>query len=123
MMVNYERAVYQMDVEPHYGFIDDPEWGVDISREDCLFLLNVMDETGYHACWHSAVWEDVSNLVDGLQEEVALPDGKYIVTYYWYDGNDLLQLVDVGVTKAQIIQNVLDQKYKEGADYFLMEEE
>lgn len=43
------------------------------------------------------------------------------MTYYEYDGTDFLeQLVDFGLTKQEIIQNVLDQKYVEGADYVTM---
>ena len=46
----------------------------------------------------------------------------YIVCYWWYDGQDLLQLADVGIAKEEIIENVRDQKYREGADYYLMQE-
>lgn len=54
-------------------------------------------------------------------DEAALPDGLFIVTYYWWDGQDLLQYCDHGITKQQIIENVRAQKYREGADYFLIE--
>lgn len=119
-VVDYERAVFQLDVEPTYGFLDDPEWGVDIHREECLFVFRLVDEVGYHSCKRSVIWDDMTGYVDGLQREEKLPEGKYVVTYYHYDGQDLIQLADVDVTKEQIIQNVLAQKYREGADYFLM---
>jgi len=122
-MANYERAIFQLDIEPSYGFLDDPEWDVDLHRDECLFILQTDDMVGYHACVHSAYWEDISGYVDRLQEEEKLPEGNYIVTYYIYDGQDLQQRAEIGVTKAQIIQNVLDQKYVEGAEYFLKKED
>ena len=69
----------------------------------------------------TTVWgDDLRGFEDVLQREGDLPEGRYIVTYWWYDGQDLVQLADVGITKQDIIENVRDQKYKEGADYFLM---
>ena len=119
----HERAVYQFDVEPLYGFLDYPEWGVDIHREDCAFVFDLTKETGYHACVRSACYDDMTGYIDVLQREGDLPAGKYVVCYYVYDNGDLLQLAEVGVTREEIIENVLDQKYVEGADYFLIEEE
>lgn len=63
--------------------------------------------------------------VDDLQNEKDLPEGKnYIVTYFKLcdDCSGLEQLVDFGITKQQIIDNVIAQKYVEGADYFTMEQ-
>lgn len=64
--------------------------------------------------------------VDKIQNENELPDGQYIVTYFKLCDTtgsvDLEQLVDYGITKEQIIENVNAQKYVEGADYFLMEQ-
>ena len=122
MSWDVERAVYQLTVDPAYGFYDDPEWGVDLNKEDCLFILSVNSEAGYHSCERSVLYDDMTGYVDELQNEEDLPDGRFIVTYYWYDSFDLLQLADVGISKAEIIQNVKNQKYREGADYFLMEE-
>ena len=121
-VIDCERAVFQLDVSPTYGFLDDPEWGVDIHKEDCLCILRIIDEVGYHSCERSALYDDMTGYVNEIQREEALPEGKYIVTYYWFDGQDLQQLADVGIMKAEIIQNVRNQKYREGADYFLMEE-
>lgn len=121
MSWDVQRAVFQITVEPRYAFYDDPEWGVDLRREDCLAVLSVNSETGYHSCERSACYDDMTGYVDEIQREEELPEGKYIVTYYWFDGQDLQQLADVGIMKAEIIQNVQNQKYREGADYFLME--
>lgn len=86
-------------------------------------ILIVKDEVGYHACNKSAVWDDLEGYTDILQNENELPDNQfYIVTYYKYDGSGLEQLIDFGITKQQIIDNVNNQKYIEGADYFTMEQ-
>ena len=119
-MVDYERAIFQLDVTPSYGFWDDPEWGVDLHKDECLFVFHLKDEIGWHTCNLSALWDDMTGYVDKLQKEEELPEGKYVVTYFKYDGHDLLQLADVGISKQQIIENVKNQKYVEGADYFLM---
>ena len=78
----------------------------------------------FHTCKHSAIWEDVTGIIDKLQKEESLPDNKrYVVCYYEADKNyDLLQKVDWNITKQDIINNVLAQKYFEGADYYLMED-
>ena len=76
----------------------------------------------FHQCKRSALYDDMTGYVDQLQDEKKLADDElYVVTYYKYDGTNFLeQLVDFGLTKQEIIQNVLDQKYVEGADYLTM---
>lgn len=76
----------------------------------------------YHACNCSALWDDMTGYVDQLQDEEKLADDElYVVTYYEYDGkSDLNHFVDFGLTKQEIIQNVKNQKYVEGADYVTM---
>lgn len=76
----------------------------------------------YHQCKRSALYDDMTGYVDQLQDEEKLTDDElYVVTYYKYlDNWNLDQLVDFGLTKQEIIQNVLDQKYVEGADYVTM---
>ena len=65
----------------------------------------------------------MTKYVDIIQKENELPDNKlFIVTYFKYDGFGLEQLVDFGVTKQQIINNVIAQKYVEGANYFTTEQ-
>ena len=120
-----ERAVFQVSVEPTYGFLDDPEWEFDIHRDECMFVLDVEKRTGSHACNRSFLYDDMTGYVDVIQAENMLPEGLYIVTYWMPDGDnfDLLQMADIGITKDEIIENVVNQKYREGADYFLMPEE
>ena len=61
--------------------------------------------------------------VDTLQNENNLLDNQlYIVAYYKYNGNRLEQLIDYKITKQQIIDNVNNQKYVDGADYFTIEQ-
>ena len=117
-----QRAVFQLTVDSGYGFWDDPEWGIDINKEDCLAILSVNSEVGYHSCERSAVYDDMTDYVDELQDEENLPNERFLVTYYWWDGRNLIQLADVDISREEIIQNVLNQKYREGADYFLMRE-
>ena len=76
----------------------------------------------YHACNRSALWNDMTGYVDQLQDEEKLADDElYVVTYYEYNGwNDLYNRVDFGLTKQEIIQNINNQKYVEGADYVTM---
>ena len=77
---------------------------------------------GIHACNRSRVWDDMTGYVDAIQRERELPDGKYIVCYFYVDDNlDMLSFVDYGITKEQIIANVEAQKYVEGAEYYPME--
>ena len=68
--------------------------------------------------------DDMTGYVDTLQdEEECLDDGElYVVLYHqaiFESGRwNIDQLVDFGITKEQIIENVKNQKYVEGASYF-----
>lgn len=75
-----------------------------------------------HQCVRSALYDDMTGYVDKLQGEEKLADDElYVVTYYKYHNKyELEQLVDFGLTKREIIGNVLNQKYVEGADYVTM---
>ena len=105
----------------NYFWWDAPIWGEDLNKEDCLVIMRENDAIGVHVNQKSIIWDDMTGFVDELQREESLPDGQYIVTYYWWDGEYLIQLVDYGITKQQIIENVKNQKYREGADYFMIE--
>ncbi len=61
---------------------------------------------------------------DHIREfDYKIPEGKYIVCYCEDPyGSMVYQKVDYNITKEDIIRNILDQKYKGGADYYLMEE-
>ena len=90
-----KRAIIKSKDRKQYFFCDDPEWEVDYKK-----------------------------YIDKIQNENELPHGKYIVTYFKRcdDASGLEQLVDYGITKEQIVENVNAQKYVEGADYFLVEQ-
>lgn len=79
----------------------------------------------HHCCKKSVLYDDMDGYVDTLQnEEKCLDDGElYVVLYYhaFIDSGgywNVDQLVDFGITKEQIIENVKNQKYVEGASYF-----
>lgn len=104
----------------NYYFYDYPE---DYERKDGIGAVDISDEIGFHQCKKSGLYEDLTGYIDTVQDEDNLPDGNYIVTYFYLDKNfDLQQLVDYNISKSEIIQNVINQKYVEGADYFLMEQ-
>lgn len=118
-----ERAIIKSEDGKQYFFYDDPEWGVDYKKDEVEGVLDIDEEIGYHSCEKSALYDDMTGYIDKIQNENELPNGEYIVTYFKLcDGCDLEQLVDYGITKQQIIENVNAQKYVEGADYFLMEQ-
>lgn len=117
-------------IENGYSFYDD------IHSKECLEglkkgleytenrkvigIIDIEKQVSYHACKKSALWDDITGYVDELQEEDKLKDDRlYIVTYYKYiDNGDLEHMVDFGITKEQIIKNVIEQKYMEGAEYY-----
>ena len=119
-----ERAIIKSEDGKQYFFYDDPEWGVDLKRTDVIDVVDIDKEVDAHRCIKSGLYEDIDDYTDKLQYETQLPDGKYIVTYFKLcdDASGLEQLVDFGITKEQIINNVNAQKYIEGADYFLMDQ-
>lgn len=90
------------------------------------YLLYIVDDahnSGLHACKKSALYNDMTGYRDTIQREDELKDDEfYVVLYDEYYKNDksygLLSSVDFGVTKHDIIQNVLDNKYAESAWYF-----
>lgn len=76
-----------------------------------------------HRCLKSALYDDMTGYHDELQCEDSLSDDElYVVTYFkcLRDVCTLEQLVDFGITKQEIIDNVKAQKYVEGASYFTM---
>lgn len=119
-----ERAIIKSKDGKRYFFYDDPEWGVDYKKDEVEGALDLDEEIGYHSCEKSALYDDMTGYVDEIQNENELPNGKDIVTYFKLSDNgfDLEQLVDYGITKEQIIENINAQRYVEGADYFLMEQ-
>ena len=89
---------------------------------EAKYFVSRYNITGYHTCERSLLHDDMTDYVDCLQNESDLVNGElYVVCYSWTDcPSCLYQKVDFGITKQEIIQNVLDQKYREGAEYFTM---
>ena len=120
-----ERAIYKSEDGKQYFFYDDPEWGVELKKNEVEGAVDIDKEIGFHACNKSGLYDDMEGYVDELQNENDLPNNKvYVVTYFKLcdDCSGLEQLVDFGITKQQIIDNVIAQKYVECADYFTMEQ-
>ena len=104
----------------NYYFFDCPE---DYEKKDGVGYVDVDNEIGFHLCIKSALYDDMNGYIDELQNEKELPEGMYIVTYYFFNKDcELEQRVDFGISKNEIIHNVINQKYVEGADYFLIEQ-
>lgn len=87
------------------------------------YLLYIVDDnhsSGCHTCNKSALYDDMTGYEDLIQREDELKDDEfYIVLYDKYEkAHGLLSAIDFGVTKQDIIQNVLNNKYVESALYF-----
>lgn len=121
-----ERAIYKSEDGKQYFFYDDPEWGVDLKKKEVEGIVNIDDEVGFHECKKSVLYDDMTGYIDEIQKENELPNDRLFIVSYFKDdgshGSGLEQLVDFGITKQQIIDNVIAQKYVEGADYFTMEQ-
>ena len=102
----------EVDKEPVAYFDDGNNIGVHICRNS-IFIADTSGE-GKHKL----------NYIDELQNEYKLSDDAlYIVLYHKYKVNyGLLNLVDFGITKEEIIDNVNAQKYIEGALYFTIDQ-
>lgn len=112
--------------------------GIFERKDGSMYWLDCMDDyemanakylclecAGVHQCEKTILNDDMDGYVDTLQNEEELSDNElYVVTYehafldcgYW----NLEGLVDFGITKQQIIENVKAQKYVEGATYYTM---
>lgn len=118
-----QTAIVQAEDREQYYFYDDPVWEEDISRDDVFGVLCMEEAVGTHECVKSCLYDDMVGFIDQIQDEYKLPDGeRFIVTYFQRipSASGLLQLVDFGITKDEIIANVKAQKYVGGARYFTM---
>lgn len=88
-----------------------------------VYFCDADTASAHHKCLKSALYDDMTGYQDKVQCEDELSDDElYVVTYFkcLRDVCFLEQLVDFGVTKQEIIDNVKAQKYVEGASYFTM---
>lgn len=93
--------------------------------KNARFFADWHNSAGYHECNKSALYDNMTEYIDELQNEKYLADTElYVVTYNhaFIDGGqwNLEGLVDFGVTKQEIIENVKNQRYVEGATYYTM---
>lgn len=109
---NKNGSYYWMDC------LDECEMG------EAKYFVDNDNQAGCHVCKKSAYWNEIEDgYVDAIQNEYDLKDGElYVVVYHVFEkeGWCLDQLVDFGLTKREIIQNVKNQKYVEGASYYTM---
>ena len=109
-----ERMIIKGNGE--YYFYDYPE--PDERSDGIGYVDSEFDRVGCHECNRSAIWDDMTGYIDEIQNENDLQDIPYLVTYFYADdGLGLLQMAEF-VSKQQIIDNVIAQKYREGADYY-----
>lgn len=110
--------------------IFEHDWGYDWmdhmtkgEMREAKYFADDNNCAGYHRNVKSALYDDMTDYIDQLQDEENLVDGElYVVRYFEFEecSYGLLQCVDFGLTKDEIIENVKNQKYVEGAIYFTM---
>ena len=120
--VNIDRVIEKVD--NNYYFYDEPE--PDFDYRNTIGIMPACTDVGFHACNKSALYDDMTGYVDKVQNEESLPDReRYIVCYFEAEpdsGCILYQKVDYDISKSEIIANVIKQKYREGADYYLLKD-
>ena len=92
-------------------------------KDRLLYIADDKHSSDVHACNKSVLYDDMTGYQDTIQREEELKDDEFYVVLYnkpeyvrgWWE---LSGAVDFGVTKENIIQSVLDNKYVEGAWYF-----
>lgn len=88
-------------------------------KDNLLYVADDWHKSGLHSCFKSALYDDMTGYKDLIQLEDDLNDDEfYVVLYHGIDSEGLTCEVDFGVTKNGIVQNVLDNKYVEGAYYY-----
>ena len=116
-----KRAIIKSKDKKQYFFYDNPQIGVDYKKEEIEGFLELDNEVGFHSCNKSGLYDDLEGYTDKIQNEEKLEEQRrYIVTYLKLceNANGLEQLVDYDISKSEILNNVISQKYTEGADYF-----
>lgn len=120
--VNIDKVIEKVD--NNYYFYDEPE--PDFDYRNAIGIMPAYTDVGFHACNKSALYDNMTGYVDKIQNEESLPDReRYIVCYFEAEPNSgctLYQKVDYDISKSEIIANVIKQKYREGADYYLLKD-
>jgi len=128
-----EMDVIALDEQNNVYFHIDA-YGIEGVKDDISYikraklkLIGITSEDnsiGFHQCNKSKIWDEMTGYIDELQNENELPDNTlYVVNYYVAPDTETLEnLTDYGITKEQIIENVKNQKYVEGASYYTMEQ-
>ena len=107
-----------------YYFADEPDWSGDWDKNDPSIIgwYELDKIAGFHDSEKSALYDDMTGFHDEVTVENNLPNLRFVVAYFKHtDSAGLDQCVDFDISKDQIIQNVRDQKYVEGAAYYLLD--
>ncbi len=97
--------------------------------EGVIGIIDSVNILQLHKIIKSHLYNDMTDYIDRLQNEEQLDDSEqYMVLYKKYIAKDLYeedylkQCVEFNVSKKQIIENVKNQKYVEGAAYYNMKD-
>ena len=103
------------------GIYDWRNWLDEDDMKKAKYFVHDDNSVGVHMNIKSALYDDMTSYIDELQDEGDLADGElYVVCYFEFEkcSYGLLQRVDFGITKQEIIENIKNQKYVEGAYYY-----
>lgn len=101
-------AICRNDGKKDYWFYEDY---INDVMDSIVYVVSDDARAGYHK---PVDGDKVDNRDMPQDSEVYLDDNEFYVVKYYGSGNN----VDVGLTKDQIISNVLDNKYANGAEYW-----
>lgn len=113
-------GIFKDELTGNYSWLDSLD---EYEVKEAKYFIYENECADYHKSIKSALYDDMTGYVDELQnEELLCPSELYVVIYNEFDKSSwgLLGGVDFGITKKEIIENVKNQKYVEGATYFTM---
>ena len=113
------NGIFEDKLTGDYFWIDNLD---EYEYEEAKYFTYENECVDYHKCIKSALYNDMTGYVDEVQnEEYYLCSSElYVVLYNEFEESSggLFSKVDFGITKQEIIENVKNQKYVEGATYF-----
>ena len=117
-------AIFENKLAGDYFWLDELDDLGEYEVKEAKYFLYDNECIYCHKSIKSALYDDMTGYVDKLQneEESLCPSELYVVLYNEFEEpfGGLLEKVDFGLTKDEIIENVKNQKYVEGATYFTM---
>lgn len=103
-----------------YGVDETLKMASDLTAQGCIVLGFVIVEEANARHGYVDVTLNTHDLfVERMRAEQTLVDGtNYLITYYYYSDENLVHCVDTCLSKEDIITNIENEKYVEGADYY-----